>query len=90
LAEIDKLILDLPKSSLKEFKIEPEYYATNKRVVDLNFPQSAFIVMIERNGVYLRPGGSTVIEANDLLMVLADDAKDFDLVKECLISDTSD
>jgi cell volume regulation protein A len=46
--------------------------------------------MIERNGVYLRPGGSTVIEANDLLMVLADDAKDFDLVKECLISDTSD
>jgi hypothetical protein len=24
------------------------------------------------------------------LMVLADDAKDFDLVKECLISDTSD
>jgi cell volume regulation protein A len=90
LAEIDKLILDLPKSSLKEFKIEPQYYATNKRVVDLNFPQSAFIVMIERNGVYLRPGGSTVIEANDLLMVLADDAKDFDLVKECLISDTSD
>lgn len=90
LAEIDKLILDLPKSSLKEFKIEPEYYASNKRVVDLNFPQSAFIVMIERNGVYLRPGGSTVIEANDLLMVLADEAKDFDLVKECLISDTSD
>jgi cell volume regulation protein A len=90
LAEIDKLILDLPKSSLKEFKIEPEYCASNKRVVDLNFPQSAFIVMIERNGVYLRPGGSTVIEANDLLMVLADEAKDFDLVKECLISDTSD
>lgn len=90
LAEIDKLILDLPKSSLKEFKIEPQYCATNKRVVDLNFPQSAFIVMIERNGVYLRPGGSTVIEANDLLMVLADEAKDFDLVKECLISDTSD
>lgn len=90
LAEIDKLTLDLPKSSLKEFKIEPKYYASNKRVVDLNFPQSAFIVMIERNGVYLRPGGSTVIEANDLLMVLADEAKDFDLVKECLISDTSD
>lgn len=90
LAEIDKLTLDLPKSSLKEFKIEPKYYATNKRVVDLNFPQSAFIVMIERNGVYLRPGGSTVIEANDLLMVLADEAKDFDLVKECLISDSSD
>jgi cell volume regulation protein A len=90
LAEIDKIILELPKSSLKEFKIEPQYYASNKRVVDLNFPKSAFIVMIERNGVYLRPGGSTVIEANDLLMVLADETKDFDLVKECLISDTSD
>ncbi len=86
LAEIDKLTLDLPKSSLKKFKIEPEYYANNKRVVDLNFPKSAFIVMIVRNGIYIRPGGSTVIVANDLLMVLADDVKDFDLVKECLIS----
>jgi cell volume regulation protein A len=42
--------------------------------------------MIVRNGIYIRPGGSTIIEANDLLMVLADDVKDFDLVKECLIS----
>ncbi len=89
MAEIDKLILELPKSSLKEFKIGPKYYAINRRVVDLNFPKSAFIVMIVRNGEYIRPGGSTVIEANDLLMVLADNAKDFALVKNCLISDMS-
>lgn len=84
--EIDKLILELPKSSLKEFEIMPDYHAVDKRIVDLNFPKSAFIVMIKRNGEYIRPGGSTVLEANDVLMVLADSQKDFDKVNTCLNS----
>lgn len=84
ISEMDKLILDLPKSSMQEFEILPNYYAVNKRIVDLKFPRSAFIVMIKRNDEYIRPGGSTIIEANDNLMVLADKQEDFDLVNECL------
>lgn len=84
ISEIDKIILDLPKSSMREFEVLPEFCAVNKRIVDLNFPKSAFIVLIKRNGEYLRPGGSTTVEANDVLMVLADGEEDFEKVKKCL------
>lgn len=82
--EIDKLILELPKSSLKEFEILPNFNIANKRIVDLNFPKSAFIVMIKRDGEYIRPGGSTQLEAHDVLMVIADKKEDFDKVNKCL------
>jgi len=85
MSEIDKLILDLPKSSLQEFEILPDFYSVNKRIVDLNFPKSAFIVMIKRNNEYIRPGGSTILEVNDVLMVLADCENDFNKVNESLI-----
>lgn len=84
--EVDQLILDLPKSSLQEFEIKPDYYAVNKRIVDLNFPKSAFIVMIKRSEEYIRPGGSTELEANDILMVLADNQSDFTKVQDCLFN----
>ncbi|HRP61472.1 MAG TPA: cation:proton antiporter, partial [Vicingus sp.] len=82
ISEIEKLILDLPKSSLQEFEILQDFYAVNKRIVDLNFPKSAFIIMI--NGEYIRPGGSTIIQAKDVLMILADNQDDFTKVSECL------
>jgi len=84
ISEIEKLISDLPKSSLQEFEILPDFHAVNKRIIDLNFPKSAFIVMIKRNGEYIRPGGSAIIEAKDNLVVLADRLEDFRLVEKCL------
>ena len=84
ITEIDKIILDLPKSSLQEFEILPDFHSVNRRIVDLNFPRSAFIVMIKRNGKYIRPGGSTRLEANDVLMVLADKPSDFEKVNDSL------
>ncbi len=84
MTEIDQLVLDLPKSSMQEFEVLPNYYAVNKRIVDLNFPKSAFIIMIRRFEEYIRPGGATVIESKDILMVLADTQEDFDKVSACL------
>jgi len=84
ISEIEKFILDLSKSSLQEFEILPDFHSVNKRIVDLNFPKSAFIVMIKRNGEYIRPAGSTVLKAKDMLMVLADTQDDFNKVNDCL------
>jgi cell volume regulation protein A len=84
ITEIEKLIMDLPKSSLQEYEVRPDFQAVNKRIVDLNFPKSAFIIMIKRNGEYIRPGGSTEIIAKDVLMVLADSQEDFKKVSDCL------
>lgn len=84
LSEIEKFIADIPKSSLKEFAITENSYSVNKQIVDLNFPKSAFIVMIKRGDEYIRPGGSTRLLANDTLMVLTDTTADFDKVKDCI------
>jgi len=84
ITEIDRITLNMPKTLLQEFKVLPESIAINKRIVDLNFPKSAFIAIINRNGHYIRPGGSTQIEAGDVLIVLADSKNDFHEVKNCL------
>ncbi|MGJ8593787.1 MAG: potassium/proton antiporter [Aquaticitalea sp.] len=84
ITEVDKLILELPKSSLQEFVISPKYYGVNKRIIDMNFPKSAFIAMIKRDGKFIRPGGSTIVEAHDVLMVLADNQDEFDKVEQSL------
>ncbi len=84
ITELDQLVLDLPKSSLQEFEILPDFQATGKRIVDLNFPKSAFIIMIKRNGEFIRPGGSTILETKDVLMVLADNQEDFEKVDDCI------
>ncbi len=88
MSALDKILEDIPMSSLQEVKVAPDDFAQGKRIVDLNFPKSAFIVMILRNGSYLRPGGSTIIERNDTLMILNENPDEFDLVKECLKIDT--
>ena len=80
ITEVDQLILDLPKSALQEFHVSPEMYAVNRRIIDLHFPSSAFIIMIKRAGKYIRPGGSTEVRADDILMVLADKPEDFEKV----------
>lgn len=87
--DVDKLLNEIPKSSLREFEILPDFYSVQKRIVDLNFPKSAFIIMIKRDNEYIRPGGSTTIEVGDVLMVLADTADDFRAVSECLYNPVS-
>ncbi len=82
--EVDKLVLELPKSSLQEFEVLPEFYAVGKRIVDLQIPKSVFIVMIKRNGQYIRPGGSTELKENDVLMILADKKEDIEQVSHGL------
>ena len=71
--ESDRYILNLPKSAMEEMTISEHSDAVNKRIVDLHFPSTAFIVMIKRNNKYVRPGGATIIEANDTLVILLDD-----------------
>ena len=84
ITEIDQLILDLPKSFMQEFEIFPDLGSVNKRIVDLNFPKTAMIIMIKREKEFIRPHGSTVIKANDMLTVLADSVADFESVRACL------
>lgn len=84
IAENDRYILNLPKSAMEEVTVAPYSFAVEKRIIDLHFPRSAFIVMIKRNGKFVRPGGATVIEANDILVLLLDNEESLKEVNEIL------
>lgn len=81
---VNNLNLDLTKSHLKEIKVLPEFCAVNKRIVDLKLPDATFIALIKRDDKYIRPGGSTKIESNDVLTIIADNEKDFHDIDSCL------
>lgn len=82
--ELEKYFADVPKSRVNEIEILPGFAAVSKRIVDLHIPKSAFIVMIKRQGEFMRPGGSTQLQANDTLMVIANKQEEFEMVAECL------
>ena len=61
-----------PLAIMKEIGIDNISSAAGKKIVDLKFPKNAIIAMIKRDDAYITPNGSTVIEANDQLVVLSD------------------
>jgi cell volume regulation protein A len=72
------------KSEFAEIDILPGCKIAGKPIVSLNFPKTALIVMIKRQGKYLSPTGSTVIEPGDKLLILAEDDHSLDQVYDCL------
>ncbi|WP_159022908.1 potassium/proton antiporter [Formosa sp. L2A11] len=82
--EHERYILDLPKSAMEEATIPENSFAVDSRIVDLHLPKSAFIVMIKRKGHFVRPGGSTIIEANDTLVLLLDNDESLEEINALL------
>jgi len=60
------------RSDLVEVVVPPDSPVTGLRVMDLRMPEDALVVLIGRGEEFIVPGGSTPIEANDTLLVLAD------------------
>jgi cell volume regulation protein A len=73
---LEKELIDQVKKDLMEVKITPGCRAANKSIVQLNFPRSALIVMIKREGLYLTPRGDTVLKPGDKLWVIAEDQEE--------------
>lgn len=82
--ETDRVIAEITKTAMKEIKIRLDSNAINKKIVDLSFPKEAIIAMIKRNDKYLTPNGSTIIEANDILLILSENQEGIDKVNDCL------
>ncbi|MCC7502916.1 MAG: potassium/proton antiporter [Flavobacteriales bacterium] len=57
--------------TLMSLTVPPNSLAVEQLIVDLHFPKDAQIILIERSGQFTSPDGSTEIEANDRLMVMA-------------------
>lgn len=72
LSPTDQLMVEHPKTLMKEIVVEENSTAIGLKIVDLKFPKNAIIAMIEREGNYLTPNGSTELMARDKLVVLTD------------------
>ena len=84
IAPTDAFLSETAKTAMKEFKINPDFYAVGKKIVDLKFPSNAIIAMINRNEQYLTPNGATIIETDDVLYVLSDNEEGLNKVNDCL------
>lgn len=59
-------------SEMIEVAVAPDSPAVGRQIVDLGFPHSALIVLLTRGDSYVVPRGGTVLQADDVLMVLAE------------------
>ncbi|BCX04821.1 MAG: K+/H+ antiporter [Candidatus Roseilinea sp.] len=64
-------LIDGSRARPIDIRISATSPAVGKQIVDLHLPHGALIVLITRNGNHIVPTGSTVIEANDTLTLLA-------------------
>jgi cell volume regulation protein A len=81
---LDFELYDTVKSQMREIVISEKSPAAGKKILELDFPRSALIALIRRDGKYITPNGSTVIMANDILLVVADNAESLKLVNNSL------
>jgi cell volume regulation protein A len=84
LSPTDLLFSEDPKTIMREIPVGSESFATDKKIVELGFPKNAIIAMIKRGNKYITPSGSTKIEVNDTLIVLADRLEIIDEVYKTL------
>jgi cell volume regulation protein A len=72
------------KSVLTEIIVPEGCPAIGKQLVELGLPKTTEISIIQRNHMYITPSGSTQIEANDKLFILAENNEVLEKVFECL------
>lgn len=81
---VDTFLADGDKSLMREISIPPGNETVGKKIVNLGFPKGAIIAMIMRDGKFITPNGTTVLEANDILVILFESTRTIDEVYQQL------
>lgn len=68
---IKTLSLEDEKAIISEILIEKNYFAANKKTMNLKFPQNVIIGCVIRGANMIVPNGQTVIQENDKLIVIS-------------------
>lgn len=69
---IEYVPIENMRSDLTEVEISKNSHIAGKTILDLNLPNGALIVLIQRQGNVIVPRGGTVLESGDTMLVLAD------------------
>ncbi len=75
LSPSEKFLEEHPKTEMREIGIGNANKVAGKMIVDIEFPKSAIIAMIRRGDNYITPNGSTIINSDDVLIVLSESKK---------------
>ena len=62
------------RSQMVDVEIPPNSQVARKQIVEAGFPKNALIVLIRRKDDFIVPRGDTLLEADDTMLVLADEA----------------
>ncbi|MER2997303.1 potassium/proton antiporter [Pontibacter populi] len=79
----EEMGLDM-KNALVELDLTSNSTGVGKSIVELQFPKTALIVLINRGGKYVTPNGATVLEENDKLLVMIDNDSELEKVNQAL------
>jgi potassium/hydrogen antiporter len=71
------------KAALKEVEIEEGDFSVGKKILELSLPEKVLITLINREGKFLVPRGTTVIQRHDKLLILSD-KKDVSEIRKLL------
>jgi potassium/hydrogen antiporter len=71
------------KAALKEVEIEAGDYSVGKQILELRLPEKVLITLINREGKFIVPRGTTIIQNNDKLLILSD-KKDVSEIRKLL------
>jgi cell volume regulation protein A len=77
-------LADDVKSELIELTVPAGSSVDGRKIVEIDFPKNALIVLINRNKRYLTPRGDTELKVGDKLLVMAEEKNDIDEVEACL------
>jgi len=81
---LDFELTDKIKSEMVEIMLSENSKSIDKKIVELAIPATINILVIKRAGVYISPNGSTKLQVNDILHVLAEDKNSLALLNQSL------
>ncbi|HEV8283616.1 MAG TPA: potassium/proton antiporter [Chitinophagaceae bacterium] len=82
--DLDFESTDNIKSEMKEVTLEKNSKAVGKRIVELGVPATVNILAIKRGNVFIAPNGSTKLQSDDVLYLLAEDKMALQLLGQSL------
>ena len=70
------------KTVLEQLTVTANSRAHHTSIVDLHFPKTGLIVMIKRGTKYITPNGSTILQAGDILTIMANSQEDIEAFRQ--------
>lgn len=72
------------KNALVEVNLPDNSRIDGKKILELNFPKTSLIVLVNRNNKYITPNGATELKSGDKLMVMINSGAEEHLVRTAL------